>query len=365
MNSGPFDLLLILPSLRISGGVQEALLLAEQLTRHGVSVRVLSLWKADNELPHPHLPADYLSHSTPRKIFAAVQYPFLLIKFIYYLCKNTVERRPALMLTHFSTFPFSWLAPSYRWYCFNQDIEWMFVPDGLGRLLLRRFILATCRRSQVINTNSFIESQYAQEGIESVAQMTIWADEFWTSGESVPDRPIDVVLLLRRGRMKRLDLYLDILPQLRQRNIRCATVTPDPELHSLVQHRVEHAFLRPTNQEMRDLYKQSKIFLSLSDTEGFGLTPLEAMGQGCVPVCRDSGGVRCYMRDSLLPNLIARSEPLETIINRVKDLLASPNQLEVISKAAVDTFRNGVKESVMGRNKAIIILAQRLKLGPA
>jgi glycosyltransferase involved in cell wall biosynthesis len=270
------------------------------------------------------------------------------------------------MLTHFSTFPFAWLAPKSRWYCFNQDTEWMFVPSGLGRQLLRWFILTASRRANVITTNSFIESQFEREGIHSVAQVSIWADQFWASTENNDTRSIDVVILLRKGGMKRLDLYLDLLTRLEAaQTISCAVVTPDPDIYATVKSRAIQLILRPSNQELRALYRRSKIFVSLSDTEGFGLTPLEAMGQGCVPVCRNSGGVQCYMAGPMQRNLIPRSEPLETVLTRISELLANPKELAANSITAAEIFRDGLKESNARREAAIRSLAKVLKHEPA
>lgn len=363
MRSKSYDLLLLVPSLRISGGVQEALLLAEGLTQRGVRVQIISLWKADNELPRRNLPVDYLSHYTTNKLAALFQYPILLLKFMRYVHIHSAASDSPIMMTHFSTFPFAWLSPSSKWYCFNQDIEWMFVPKGVLRILLQSFILATSRRAGVITTNSYVDFQYEQEGIRSIAQISIWADKFWLSPNRNPHlRPVDVVMLLRKGVMKRLDLYLGLLSQLESNvNMNVAIVTPDPDISILVRDRAKITLLRPTNEELRNLYCQSKIFVSLSDTEGFGLPPLEAMGQGCVPICRNSGGVRCYMKGPLERNLVALSEPLQVIQERIEVLLASSSELAVSSIEAVTIFRDGLVQSGSSKESALTSIAASLR----
>jgi glycosyltransferase involved in cell wall biosynthesis len=42
-----------------------------------------------------------------------------------------------------------------------------------------------------------------------------------------------------------------------------------------------------TDFDLKKIYKESKIVLSASDAEGFGLPPLEGMANGCVPVVSD------------------------------------------------------------------------------
>ena len=53
-------------------------------------------------------------------------------------------------------------------------------------------------------------------------------------------------------------------------------------------------FRRPDRSQLRDLYNQASIFMYASWSEGWGLTPAEAMACGCAVVCADNGGVREY-----------------------------------------------------------------------
>lgn len=354
MTSYSTDLIVLIPSLRISGGVQEALLLADRLRQRGVRVRIVTLWGTLKEFSHDGLPVDRLSNFMAKRATAALQFPLLLKRFAAYLRQPDLAGA-AVMLTHFSTFPFAWLAYSRRWYCFNQDIEWMFVPRGIPRALLRRFILATSRRACVITTNSFIESKFADHGVASIAQVSIWADPFWLATDTTtPRRSVDVVMLLRKGRMKRLDLYLELLSRLRSRpEIISVVVTPDAEIHAKVLGMAARVLLHPSNSELRSLYADSRLFVSLSDTEGFGLTPLEAMGQGCIPLCRDSGGVRCYMTGPLEKNLVPLAEPINEICIRIEQLLSDLERLDCDSASAIAIFRRGVDQTDAHRRAAI------------
>jgi glycosyltransferase involved in cell wall biosynthesis len=364
MNNSRTPLLIVMPSLRISGGVEVILALAKDLQSKGLKVRVVSLWKTEHELSHRGVPVDYLSDFVANKSKAALQYPILLLKFRSYLRKAGISTRTPVMMTHFSTFPFGWLVPSSRWYCFNQDIEWMFVPEGVQRRLLRGFILATSRRARVVTTNAFVESQYDAEGIPSLAQISLWVGDYWLSkdaGEGIQERPIDIVMLLRKGVMKRPDLYIELLQRLKSReNLRCTVISPDADILAQIKELASECLHRPTNDEMKELYLRSKIFLSLSDTEGFGLTALEAMGQGCVPVCRDSGGVRCYMLGAMEPNLIPREAPLEVILARIEAILGNSAELARLSTAARKVFEDGLHNSTHRREMSLEILAAEL-----
>jgi glycosyltransferase involved in cell wall biosynthesis len=54
---------------------------------------------------------------------------------------------------------------------------------------------------------------------------------------------------------------------------------------------------RVTDFELKKIYKESKIVLSASEAEGFGLPPLEGMANGCVPVLSDIPQHRETMAD--------------------------------------------------------------------
>jgi glycosyltransferase involved in cell wall biosynthesis len=361
------SLLVLLPSLRISGGVQETLRLADALVHRGVSVRVLVFWKHNHESPLSNLPVYYLSDFMPRKTWAAFQFPLLLLRFMFYVSKLRKDPEwnfPALLLTHFSTFPFAWCAPGLRRFCFNQDLEWKFVPTPL-RALVRWLILFTSKRSGVITTNNFVSHSYIEAGVTPFAQVSLWASAFWSAESPPPHRPFDIVMLLRHGAVKRPDLYFELLYLLRKEtSLRCAVITPETALYNRVRSSVEHAQLRPSNQELRDLFGISKIFVLLSDTEGFGLPPLEAMGTGCVPFCRDSGGVRCYMHGPLAANLVPIAESTAEILARLQRLLSHPDELADLSRIARARFQDGLAESETERNAAYDRISEALNNTP-
>jgi glycosyltransferase involved in cell wall biosynthesis len=352
---------MLLPSLRISGGVKEALKFAEELSSSGNPVQLVALWKNKYELTST-LPIHYLSDFVAQRSLAAVQFPLLLLRFFLFLRsgQSSNSRRPALVLTHFSTFPFAWIASMHDWNCFNQDVEWMFVKEGFRRVLLRWFILATSRRSRVVTTNAFVEGLYLREGLKPFGRLSIWPSPIWLTGHSDAARDIDVVMLLRRGHMKRLDLYIDILRRMKQRDITSCIVTPDSDIFDEVATLSTTALLRPSDQELRVIYQRAQIFLLLSDTEGFSLPPLEAMGSGCVPICRDSGGPRSYMVGLLSENLIPLEASNAHVLETVQTLLSDTKRLGMLSEYAVEKFAEGSVIARTERSECIAALTDAL-----
>ncbi len=355
--------LILLPSLRISGGNKEAIRLAEDLRDRGNAVELVVFWKSDHDLPCPGFRVSYLSQFITNRSLAAVQFPLLLLRFLLFLGQHfsaADRKRIALILTHFSTYPFAWAAHRLARYCFIQDAEWMFVKEGGRRSLLRWFILATCRRSRVFTTNGYLETVFEQKGIQQVGRLSIWPNISWLASTRNSTREIDVVMLLRRTHSKRLDLYFEVLNLIKQSGFAACVLSPDADLLDKAADLAEKTLLRPSQKEFKEIYGRSKIFLLLSETEGFGLPPVEAMGSGCIPLCRDSGGPRCFMTGVLEENLLSLNEDSEQIFKRLQALLSDPLKLAALSEAARIEFASGVAFSVVQRNECVAALSEML-----
>ena len=159
-------------------------------------------------------------------------------------------------------------------------------------------------------------------------------------------------MLLRSSGIKRLDLYREALRLFAERSaVRIAVITPDTDIAQEIPGNLAQVFLRPTDAEMKTLFARSRVFLLLSDVEGFGLPPLEAMGSGCVPVCRDSGGVRCYMHGEFAEMLFALDRPVGQIVDAVIERIQSGRI--PASAAAQQAFAAGLQASRASREDCI------------
>lgn len=353
---------LVLPSLRISGGILEALRLAEDLRSRGADVRIMCLWNHPHPVHFVDFPVRYLTLRPPTISYAAFAMPLLMWRYSRYLSElrsATNREGIAVILTHYSTLPFGWFTPPPRRYCFVQGVEWMFVSEGWFRSALRRFIVSSYSRSRIVVANAYLHNVMCSAGIVPIAQASVWADPFFADCQMEHDRPVDVALVLRRGQLKRLDLYLKLLAvAATEPRLSCAVITTEDDIAAMVRGVSIICLLRPEKQEMRDLYLRSKLFVLLSDHEGFGLPPLEAMGAGCVPVCRDSGGVRCYMKNGLKGNLIPLETPVEAIMEHIRGLISNEKALQELSTEARSIFMRGLSESEQSRKTALELLSR-------
>ena len=350
---------MVVPSLKVSGGVREALRLAADLQRGASATCVLSMWAS----PHPMdaaVPVEKLSNWKPRVSRAAFELPALLFRFARWL-RDQEHRPAALIFTHYATLPLALLVPKRQRFFFVQDLEWQFIGNSFLSSLLRRVVLGFYRGGKIISANAYLTERLAKEGLEVFLEAPIWADPSF-AGRAVAhrDRDVDLVMVLRKGAHKRLDLYRRFIALARQRGLRTVAITPEDEIAELVRAEIGELVLRPSGEQMKAIYGRSKCFVHLSEHEGFGLPPLEAMGSGCVPVCRDSGGVRVFMRDAeLAKNLLPLGTPIEGVLDRAVTVIGNGPAWEGMSAVARSCFDIGLREGFDARARLAATLAQR------
>jgi glycosyltransferase involved in cell wall biosynthesis len=94
--------------------------------------------------------------------------------------------------------------------------------------------------------------------------------------------------------------------------------------------------------EVARILKQSMIFLSTSDSEGFGLPPAEAMSCGCVVVGYDGGGGREFFVEGL--NFKIQSGDILEYYNCLKEIVTDLNndfhRFDIVRKSASDFIKS-------------------------
>lgn len=337
---------MVLPSLRISGGVLEALRFANDLGDHQGDVQVMSMWEASNPVEASQ-PVFRLSRWHPNFRWAALQLPWLALRF---LVVTTIRRARSMpthyVFTHYSTLPLAWLVPRAQRWLLVQDLEWMFLRPGRARRILMRLVMATASRSRLIVVNDYLHRTLNDLGLPIDLEYPIWADHRFLNSNPAPRvaRPVDVLFVLRKGHAKRAAMYFDVARELHGKDpdLRFKAVTPDDDLHRAAVAAGFDTLLRPTREQLHDAYGSSKCCLLLSDHEGFGLPPLESMGSGCVPVCRDSGGPSAYMTGALSSLLLSHELEPPAIAAAILHLLSDEEQWKRLSRAAIKIFADNV-----------------------
>lgn len=335
----------VLNALKISGGVLEAYRFGQELRDAGEDVLVVVMWRSTNEIVNADkLPIIRLTNWQTRIHLALFQLPIILCQFWW--CTRRIKYKginPIWVFTHYSTLPLSSLTESRRRWVFLQGTEWNFVRYPLVARIFKAFVLYFYRRARLLVVSQFLANALESVGLRSTGLAQVWADPAYYRPVNIL-RDIDVVVMLRKGHPKRLDLNLECLEQLGQLapNLRLAAITPDSDLTDLAAPLTSLCLTRPSQKEMADLYSRTKIFLLLSETEGFGLPPLEAMGAGCVPMCRDAGGPQSYMIGPLVDLLLPLTMSMTEICSKLIELLSDPLALERYSAAARCVFKEGL-----------------------
>jgi glycosyltransferase involved in cell wall biosynthesis len=337
---------IVVPSLKISGGNREALRLANELNRDAQGASVLTLWVSPHEMATT-VPVANLSSWPPRAARALGELPILTYRFARWW-RHAAQRAGAVIFTHYATLPLALLVPRRQRFFFVQDLEWNFVGSGPLSRLLRRIVLGIYRSGRIISANAYLSDRLAAEGMEVAIEAPIWADADFLAPDA-PTQDVDFAMVLRKGDHKRLDLYLRFIALARARQLRVGVITPEDDIAEQVHDEVDVLLLRPKHAQMRDLYSRSTCFIHLSEHEGFGLPPLESMGAGCTPVCRDSGGVRAFMADGPFADLLLPlSMPLEQVLARAEAVVRDPAQI-VRRASARAHFQHGLARCEQAR----------------
>ncbi|WP_431048567.1 glycosyltransferase [Roseateles sp. L2-2] len=348
---------LVVPSLKISGGTREALRLVSEMRQERQEASVLSMWHSPHAMA-ASAPVEHLSALPPRIRRAPMEFPLLMWRFRAWLHRTRLAAAPGsdrFIFTHYATVPLALLVPRAQRLFFVQDLEWHFVANKLLSGGIRAMLKRIYRTGRIVSANAYLTKALEAEGLPVAHELPIWADRFFAEGPSPsPSRGTDFAMVLRKGAHKRLDLYLDFIRRCHEAGRSVTVITPEDDIADQVRHQVANCLLRPSAEAMREAYAHSRCFIHLSDHEGFGLPPLEAMGAGCVPVCRDSGGVRAFMQTEALDGLLLSSDmPAERVFETATALLADPARLDRLSQISRELFTDGLSRCADARRHLV------------
>lgn len=96
--------------------------------------------------------------------------------------------------------------------------------------------------------------------------------------------------------------------------------------------------LKPTQEELAQLYRKCDVFVFTSWREGFGLPPLEAMACSAPVVLTDSGGVREYARHQENCLMVPPKNP-NSLAMAIQSVLDDPNLTETLRQNGPPTAK--------------------------
>lgn len=96
--------------------------------------------------------------------------------------------------------------------------------------------------------------------------------------------------------------------------------------------RVEFTGRQPQSQ-LQSQYDRIDILLMPSRSEGFGLTAIEGMARGCVPIVADTGGLPEVVTPE--SGLLHRSEDIADLSSKISALASDPSHIASLSAGAI------------------------------
>ncbi len=130
-------------------------------------------------------------------------------------------------------------------------------------------------------------------------------------------------------------------------------IVGDGKLRSLMEHQQSECDIpkenitwegRASHNKLPDLYRQMDIVWVPSRSEGFGLSAIEAMAQGCAVVASRTGGLTEVIDDEI-DGLLFKPEDIDELAAKTVLLISNPDtterlQINAINKAKLFTFEN-------------------------
>lgn len=92
---------------------------------------------------------------------------------------------------------------------------------------------------------------------------------------------------------------------------------------------------RTEQNKLQECYDRIDILLMPSRSEGFGLTAIEGMARGCIPVVSDTGGLPEVVQDNI-SGLLHKTEDIHDLADKIVSLCENRKKLESFSKNAVE-----------------------------
>ncbi len=322
------NLVFVLSSLSLSGGVRVVIEYANRLVERGHRVELLA--------PGGTLAKEFAEEisanvrvTEAKTNFSESQSLFGKMRLVIELTR-LVPRADAIIATHTPTTAVSFLAGKVLkkgtpiW--FYQDYPNMFQDRPIERMMLRR---ALAWHAGALTISGFSKNELESFGIKKKVYLV-------GEGLSRADllKPIPTEM---REKIKTSRPTIFYIGDMRPRKglhdfLRAAELVREkiPQIFLWIASKeacqidtsVAHTFYeRPNDEQLAELYGSCDVFVSASWWEGFGLPPLEAMACGAPVVTTDSLGVREFARDGENCLVVPARDPaaLEEAILRLID----------------------------------------------
>lgn len=278
--------LLPLLTLKENGGGIVALTFAKELQRKGYSVTIIS---SDFHGIDISKKPEYknLNFIITRKIFSSKS--LTTIKFLILSLIRSVRFKERLVYTYFIT----GLIPNFsksKPFMLMQDIEYRFFSKKIKKIVKILFV-SSIKKSLIITTSNYLKNYAQRLGCNVFSYNELGISEIFLKQQqhltNYEDRSFDFFLICKSGKHKSYPETFELAKRLALHGYK---------VHLLDQTRkhtdIFTSYTTLTQEKMLEHYSNTKVFISLSKSEGYGLTPLEAYACNCKVISTNIPSIR-------------------------------------------------------------------------
>lgn len=331
-------------------------LIANELSARGYYIIVLSRLKQDKapgltqEIPIYYLPdADNWNTKENYKRSKEILKSERIDTFIYQDCYDPTEQFVCNLTKELKLrlFVFEHNSPLYIYN--KRDLDSIFTLKGLARRILHPYLLAKERKRKRYLLNNCTKyvllakrniSEFCNLiGIMDSSKLTYINNPILLNLQSHADKGNIILFVGRINKTKGVDLMISAWEKLHEYipNWKFCIVG-DGESKSYLEHKVRskqipnilfEGFQNPT-----PYYAKAKIFWMMSKFEGWGMTLVESMQQGCVPIVYESFSAVNDIIDDEKNGCLVPYKDLNGFISRTKRLIDDSDKWQLMSENA-------------------------------
>ncbi|MBR5272667.1 MAG: glycosyltransferase [Clostridia bacterium] len=168
-------------------------------------------------------------------------------------------------------------------------------------------------------------------------------------GELTPFKNLDIIINAIAKTRNKDKMHLDII----------GTGSMEPALHRLIANLdlANTVTLRGATSKVEafKIMRESDVFVMANCHVTFGLAYLEAMSQGCIPICVEDDRIDGIVQDGL-NGYILKEKDTEALTNRLDQIAEmSRTELAKISKSTIETVSELTEEKIAARYLDVVL----------
>lgn len=204
--------------------------------------------------------------------------------------------KPFLIYTHFATY----IIPSFnrkKPVMLTQDIEYRFF-SGVFKRIAKFFFYRAVKNCNLIITNHYLSVYFRRIGCKILGVHEIGISKLCLDYDEKENnkRNFDFFLIAKSGAHKRYLETIKLTNYLSSKGFKVLLIDQNSSLKVNLQVK---KFKAVSHEKILSFYRNSKVFISLSKNEGYGLTPLEAFANGALVVSTITPSLRNLKSDRI------------------------------------------------------------------